>query len=241
METTRIGLGGIYPSSAKLYAPIFTSKNTPLNVSMSISAQGEHVKNTSITIVYWEDGQKKIIKDFLAGGASTPIDFTIQNPSAIPPFIMYLETSGLYGVIDINVLYDTPLTVGEITPYDERLLLPEDSALPLLDLQQVYISDTKPFAKLKQLYSTAETTRSPLIVDLDGDGVETTNIANGVYFDHDGNGFAEKSAWVGKDDGLLVRDINGNGQIDNGTELFGNNSVLSNGQKATNGFEALVA
>ena len=37
----------------------------------------------------------------------------------------------------------------------------------------------------------------------------------------------------------MVRDINGNGQIDDGTELFGNNSVLSNGQKAANGFEAL--
>ena len=87
--------------------------------------------------------------------------------------------------------------------------------------------------------STATTTRSPLIVDLDGDGVETTTTEDGTHFDHDNNGFAEKTSWVGKDDGLLVRDINGNGQIDDGTELFGNNSVLSNGQKAANGFEAL--
>ena len=87
--------------------------------------------------------------------------------------------------------------------------------------------------------STATTTRSPLVVDLDGDGVETTTSENGTHFDHDNNGFAEKTSWVGKDDGLLVRDINGNGQIDDGTELFGNNSVLSNGQKAANGFEAL--
>lgn len=87
--------------------------------------------------------------------------------------------------------------------------------------------------------STATDTRSPLVVDLDGDGVETTTAENGTHFDHDNNGFAEKSSWVGKDDGLLVRDINGNGQIDDGTELFGNNSVLSNGQKAANGFEAL--
>ena len=78
-----------------------------------------------------------------------------------------------------------------------------------------------------------------MVIDLDGDGVETTTEENGVYFDHDNNGFAEKTAWVGKDDGLLVRDINNNGQIDDGTELFGNNSVLSNGQKAANGFEAL--
>lgn len=87
--------------------------------------------------------------------------------------------------------------------------------------------------------STAADTRSPLVVDLDGDGVETTTAENGTHFDHDNNGFAEKTSWVGKDDGLLVRDINGNGQIDDGTELFGNNSVLSNGQKAANGFEAL--
>lgn len=87
--------------------------------------------------------------------------------------------------------------------------------------------------------STATTTRSPLVVDLDGDGAETTTMEDGIHFDHDNNGFAEKTSWVGKDDGLLVRDINNNGKIDNGTELFGNNTVLSNGQKATNGFEAL--
>ena len=89
-------------------------------------------------------------------------------------------------------------------------------------------------------FTTAESTTSPLVVDLDGNGVETTTEEDGVYFDHDNNGFAEKTAWVGKDDGLLVRDINNNGQIDDGTELFGNNSVLSSGEKAANGFEALA-
>ena len=93
--------------------------------------------------------------------------------------------------------------------------------------------------KLVSLFSTAEVTKSPLVVDLDGDGVETFGVSEGVYFDHDGNGFAEKSGWVGKDDGILVRDINNNGTIDNGTELFGNNSVLSSGENALNGFEAL--
>jgi len=41
-------------------------------------------------------------------------------------------------------------------------------------------------------------------------------------------------------DGLLVRDLNENGVIDDGTELFGNNSVLSSGATAENGFEALA-
>ena len=93
--------------------------------------------------------------------------------------------------------------------------------------------------KIKDLFGTAEEIRSPLVVDLDGDGVETVTAEGGVYFDHDANGFKENSGWVGQDDGILVRDINGNGIIDNGTELFGNNSVLSSGEKAVNGFEAL--
>ena len=96
-----------------------------------------------------------------------------------------------------------------------------------------------PFYGLGNNFETAEVTKSPLVVDLDGDGVETVGVSEGVYFDHDGNGFAEKSGWVGKDDGILVRDINNNGTIDNGTELFGNNSVLSSGENALNGFEAL--
>jgi len=66
----------------------------------------------------------------------------------------------------------------------------------------------------------------PLILDLDGDGIETTTRENGIYFDHEVNGFAENSAWVGADDGLLVRDLNSNGVIDSGRELFGNNTLL---------------
>jgi Ca2+-binding RTX toxin-like protein len=94
--------------------------------------------------------------------------------------------------------------------------------------------------KLQNLFHTAEVTRSPLILDLDGDGVETIGTSAGVHFDHDANGFAESTGWVGKDDGLLVMDRNGNGQIDDGSELFGNNTGVSSGEKAANGFAALA-
>lgn len=95
-------------------------------------------------------------------------------------------------------------------------------------------NNDNPVTGIKETFTTAFNTASPLVLDLDGDGVETIGTVNGVYFDHDNNGFAEDTGWIGKDDGLLVRDINGNGQIDNGTELFGNNSVLASGKKAEN-------
>ncbi|WZB61814.1 hypothetical protein WJ970_33540 [Achromobacter xylosoxidans] len=59
--------------------------------------------------------------------------------------------------------------------------------------------------------------------------METLSYTSGIFFDHDGDGFAEETGWVGKDDGLLVWDRNGNGQIDDGSELFGNNAYLPGG------------
>jgi hypothetical protein len=61
----------------------------------------------------------------------------------------------------------------------------------------------------------------PLILDLDGDGIETSQIGGGVRFDHDANLFAEESGWLSGDDGFLVLDANGNGKIDDGGEFFG--------------------
>jgi len=80
----------------------------------------------------------------------------------------------------------------------------------------------------------------PLVLDLDGDGVETTSLNDGSYFDHDANGFAEKTGWVASDDGLLVWDRNGDGIINNGKELFGDQTILKSGTKAANGFQALA-
>jgi hypothetical protein len=54
----------------------------------------------------------------------------------------------------------------------------------------------------------------PLVIDLDGDGIELVALADsGAWFDIDGDLFAERTGWVGGDDGLLVLDGNGNGRI----------------------------
>jgi Ca2+-binding RTX toxin-like protein len=94
--------------------------------------------------------------------------------------------------------------------------------------------------EIKGKFDHAKVIPSPIILDLDGDGVETTALATGTYFDHANDGFAEQTAWVGKDDGLLVRDLNRNGTIDSGSELFGSETLLADGTKAANGFIALA-
>jgi len=83
--------------------------------------------------------------------------------------------------------------------------------------------------------------RDPLILDLDGDGIETIAEAgfSGVKFDYEGDGIRTPTGWVGADDGLLVLDRDGNGSIDTGAELFSDYTPLDDGTFARNGVEAL--
>ncbi|CAM09824.1 iron-regulated protein FrpC [Neisseria meningitidis FAM18] len=82
----------------------------------------------------------------------------------------------------------------------------------------------------------------PLALDLDGDGIETvaTKGFSGSLFDHNRDGIRTATGWVAADDGLLVRDLNGNGIIDNGAELFGDNTKLADGSFAKHGYAALA-
>jgi hypothetical protein len=82
-------------------------------------------------------------------------------------------------------------------------------------------------------------TSTPIILDLNGDGVKTLSISEGVKFDMFGDGKAINTGWVSSGDGLLVLDRNHDGTINSGSELFGSSTILSNGEKAPDGYAAL--
>jgi len=83
--------------------------------------------------------------------------------------------------------------------------------------------------------------RDPILLDLDGDGLETVGLSANIHFDFDADGVLTGTGWAGKDDALLVWDRNANGQIEAGGELFGDFTELPNGTLAPNGFAALAA
>jgi len=124
----------------------------------------------------------------------------------------------------------------------------ETYALPVVSVVEVGVStltvvDCGPkfyreFKRIVWGYDTISR-RDPLVLDLNGDGIKTTDVTGLTYFDYNGDGFYEQTGWIDWNDGLLVMDRNGNGIIDDGKELFGDETILETGQRARNGFEAL--
>ena len=85
----------------------------------------------------------------------------------------------------------------------------------------------------------------PLIVDTNRDGYRLTGAEDGVRFDLDADGSPELVAWTSadSDEAFLALDRNGNGRIDDGSELLGNHTpAYGDGSEPTaaNGFEALA-
>ena len=80
---------------------------------------------------------------------------------------------------------------------------------------------------------------SPIVLDLNGDGIKTLSIDAGVQFDLGATGQKVRNGWLDPNDGLLVLDRNKDGLINDGTELFGTSTILSSGEKAAQGYAAL--
>jgi len=84
---------------------------------------------------------------------------------------------------------------------------------------------------------------SPIVLDLDSDNFSFSGPEGATFFDLYGTGFPLFLHWVlpQSDDAFLFHDINDNGIVDDGTELFGNGTILIMEDRfAPNGFVALA-
>jgi len=84
--------------------------------------------------------------------------------------------------------------------------------------------------------------QDPLILDLNGDGIHTTGVDDPVWFDMDGDGRLEQTAWTNAStgEGFLYLDLDHKGRVTNGSELFGVGTVMPDGSRGRDGFTALA-
>ncbi|TXG84730.1 MAG: calcium-binding protein [Sphingomonadales bacterium] len=89
-------------------------------------------------------------------------------------------------------------------------------------------------------FEDGENSPSPLVLDLDGNGIELAalNGTGSVYWDVDVDGMAEATGWIANGDGLLVIDTNADGVINDHSELFGDQTGYANGFFALSAYDS---
>lgn len=84
---------------------------------------------------------------------------------------------------------------------------------------------------------------SPIVVDLGKDGIQLGQPGVGVHFDVNADRIVDHVQWVrpGGDEAFLARDMNGNGVVDDGGELFGMGTAMElESGYSPNGFVGLA-
>ncbi|MCW7541847.1 hypothetical protein OOT46_29035, partial [Aquabacterium sp. A7-Y] len=117
----------------------------------------------------------------------------------------------------------------------------ETADLAALTMDQAHAFTTTQVSVMSGSQLDALIATSPIVLDLDGDGVKTVAVGNGVMFDLNATGNVTSVGWASASDGLLVMDRNGDGTINDGRELFGSVTQTASGQRAGDGYSAMRA
>lgn len=139
-----------------------------------------------------------------------------------------------------------PLPPGQIPPVPGQLPPTPDKPLPIPGQLPPGLPPAPPKGQCNPAFANAvagaQKQASPIVLDLNGNGVADVtspdvsgntgafNPVGAVRFDLTGQGGTMKFEWLKPEaDGLLVLDSNGNGTVDNSTELFGDSEGFNDG------------
>ncbi|QBL09680.1 calcium-binding protein [Rheinheimera sp. D18] len=132
-----------------------------------------------------------------------------------PAIAAMLAGLGAYGVANMVEGHLNTLMLADI--FDDLLNTSLENLLRYEDRHGDTFSES--WSRFKCSYGHC-TQIPPIILDLDGDGLEMTSIkASRAFMDFDNDGYYEKLSWVNGDDGILFLDLNNSGTLDQYNEF----------------------
>lgn len=106
-------------------------------------------------------------------------------------------------------------------------------------LQLIGDTPDKIIEKMQEYIDEQKETETPLVIALTESGIFTLPDDDSIHFDHNNDEVKESTGWIDNNSAFLVFDKNKNGVIDNGNEMFGNNTSNISDGYAKHRFEAL--
>lgn len=164
---------------------------------------------------------------------------TVQVAAFSTAHIQALTTAD---IVAFNTAHVAAFTTAQIVALTTvQVMAMETQDIRALSTTQALALESVDIAGMSSAQIDALPLVTPIVLDLDGNGIRTLAASQGVHFDLAASGVAHQVGWVSSGDGLLVRDLNGDGQISDGRELFGMATQLASGDRAGDGYAALRA
>lgn len=153
-----------------------------------------------------------------------------RQPSADPSTEASLRQSRDYQILRRTLRIEDqppePLARPDSEPSEDSLTVPTTTEVARFEqvLQQRELS-----VQIGAASQAQPQLSDPLTLDLAGDGFATRGLQRAVLFDLNADGRLDQVSMPDRDDALLALDRNGNGRIDDGKELFGDQNGAANG------------
>jgi hypothetical protein len=127
-----------------------------------------------------------------------------------------------------TVRFTLDLEINQSSSFSATLATLKDQGV---QVQTVQFASTQTIKVHLEFTATVQTRQQsdPLVFDLTGGGIDLTSADQGTNFDINGDGKTEQTAFVQGGTAFLALDRNGDGKINSGAELFGDQHGAKNG------------
>ena len=189
---TQLAIDAIRDKALKERGIDVTPANYAKDMYDAINVYNEEYKKTGDSYAAAEKAGQSLADSYIGGKLSeTALDMVVDNMPAIGegfadfgPYAPVVAAGVIAGYIEYQEYKDGTLPEN---PYEAQADNLDNGVHDLFDKLEKLFEDAK---------DTSPQRKDPLAIDLDMDGVETVSTENGVYFDLDKNGYAEKTGWT---------------------------------------------